>query len=646
MIDLSPAAETQRILDQVRNAPQTRETRIEARAIDADARTADLAFSSEAPVDRWYGREILDHSPGAMRLGRLRDGAPLLLQHDPDRQIGVIEAVRVDADAVGRSKVRFSRGALGEEVLRDVQDGIRSKVSVGYMIHSMRLDSTQDGIDTYRVDDWEPIEVSIVSIPADTSVGIGRSLPPATSQHQESPMTPELETPVGGDEIRSPDPVAVLSATTPESPDATEMRRIGVHFGLRDLAEDHAILGTDLGTFRTLVRKVLADRIQPVPVVARVEARIPQHAGSLRAFTTALYGTRQAAEEAAYRAGQFCRATIFGDTESARWCRDFGVQLALAGHDMRQVRVLTGSGAGQSVLIPDELALPIISLREAYGLARRLCYIHPMASDTASIPRDTGDVTAYFVGRESVPTANDPTFDNINLVARNVAAETRISNDYAEDSVINLADYVAQKHARSFASKEDECLINGDGTSTYGGIVGLRALLTEAGGRVGAVLVSTVTHNLYSEIDAGDLRAVIGTLPDFPGINPSWVVSKPASNAVFGRLTDAAGGNSKSDLGAGMPDQWGGYPIVTTQSMPKTLGSTDYNAVAMILFGDFRMGVVLGDRRGMTMIVDPYSLSSYQQTKIIHSERFDLNCHGVGDSTSAGPICALVGSSS
>jgi HK97 family phage major capsid protein len=115
---------------------------------------------------------------------------------------------------------------------------------------------------------------------------------------------------------------------------------------------------------------------------------------------------------------------------------------------------------------------------------------------------------------------------------------------------------------------------------------------------------------------------------------------------VFGRLTDAAGGNSKSDLGAGMPEQWGGYPIVTSQSMPKTLGSTDYNGVAMLLFGDLRMGVVLGDRRGMTMIVDPYSLSSYQQTKIIHSERFDLNCHGVGDATSAGPICALVGSSS
>jgi HK97 family phage major capsid protein len=78
--------------------------------------------------------------------------------------------------------------------------------------------------------------------------------------------------------------------------------------------------------------------------------------------------------------------------------------------------------------------------------------------------------------------------------------------------------------------------------------------------------------------------------------------------------------------------------------MPKGL-ATDYDAVAMFLFGDLRMGVVFGDRRGMTMMIDPYSLSSYQQVKIINSERFDINCHGVGTTTAAGPVVALTGSS-
>jgi HK97 family phage major capsid protein/HK97 family phage prohead protease len=638
-----PKDRAHELLARVRGAPQSREMRIDASPISED-RTATLAFSSEAPVERWYGREILDHSPGAVRMSRMLDGAPLLLQHDPDRQIGVIESASIDSDRMGRAAVRFSAGPLGAEILADINDGIRSKVSVGYMVHEMRWDGEADGIDTYRVTDWEPLECSIVSIPADTSVGVGRSLANPTTQ--ESTMD-QIETQVGVDESRAVD----LTATNPpapaaavETPDQQEMRRIGAHFGLRDLAEDHIMLGTGLPAFREIVRKARHERIQPVPVVARIEARIPRNGKPLTAYRADLFGSQQAADEAAYRAGQFCRAAIFGDEAAGRWCRDNGVQYAIASQDMRQVRVLTGTAGGQSVLVPDELALPIISLREQYGIARRLCYVHPMASDTASIPRDTGDVTAYFVGRETAPTASDPTLDNINLVARNVAAETRISNDYADDSVINLADYVAQKHARAFAAKEDACLIDGSGTSTYGGIVGLRTLLTEAGGLAGAVTVATATHNLFSEIDASDLRKVMGALPDIPGINPVWLTSKPAQNATFGRLTDAAGGNTKFDLGAQMPEQWGGYPIVTSQLMPKGL-ATDYDAVAMFLFGDFRMGVVLGDRRGMTMMVDPYSLSSYQQTKIIHSERFDIVCHGVGTTSEAGPIVALTGSS-
>ena len=67
-----------------------------------------------------------------------------------------------------------------------------------------------------------------------------------------------------------------------------------------------------------------------------------------------------------------------------------------------------------------------------------------MASDTASVPRDSGDSTAYFVGREDAPTPSDPSLDNVELTAKNVAAETRLSNDYAEDSAINLADHVAE----------------------------------------------------------------------------------------------------------------------------------------------------------------------------------------------------------
>ena len=159
------------------------------------------------------------------------------------------------------------------------------------------------------------------------------------------------------------------------------------------------------------------------------------------------------------------------------------------------------------------------------------------------------------------------------------------------------------KHARAFAVKEDICLFNGDGTSTYGGIVGLRTAILGLAGAVDAAS----GHDTFAEITATDLRGVMAALPDIPGITPEWYTSKPGQNLMFGRLTDAAGGNTKRHLSEMMPEQYGGYDISTSPAMPKV--ATDLSDVAMALFGDLRMGVVMGDRRGMTLMVDPYSLS-------------------------------------
>lgn len=424
-----------------------------------------------------------------------------------------------------------------------------------------------------------------------------------------------------------------------ETADEREIRRIGGHFGARDMAEDHIVLGTPLVDFRTLMRQRNAERLQAVPVAPRIQSRVP-YTGTLRAFRPELYdGGRREAEEQAYRAGMFCRAVLFGNEEAQRWCRDHSVQLAVATKDMRMVRALTGVAAGQAVLVPDELVTPIINLREDYGVARQRCQIHPMMSDTASVPRRSGGATAYFVGRETAVTASDPALDNVNLTARNVAAETRISNDYAEDSAIDLADFVANEHALAFATKEDNCLMNGDGTSTYGGIVGIRTAILGLAGAIDAASA----HDTFLEIDSADLDGVVGALPEIPGLMPSWYASKRGEALMMGRLRTAAGGNTKTDMAGRVARQWDGDDIVISQAMPKGTGATDYSDVVMAIYGDLRMGVVFGDRRGMTMMTDPYSLSSYQQTKIIHSERFDIACHGVGDASEAGPIVALIG---
>jgi HK97 family phage major capsid protein len=155
---------------------QVRSMNIERGVVDEEKRTLDLSFSSEFPVERWFGVEILDHSEGSVDLSRMNGSAALLLNHDPDRQIGVIEKAWLK-DRKMYATVRFSSGALGEEIFRDVKDGIRNLVSIGYRLTDRKKVTIEeiDGKETYRFQEWQPYEGSIVSVPADPTVGVGRN---------------------------------------------------------------------------------------------------------------------------------------------------------------------------------------------------------------------------------------------------------------------------------------------------------------------------------------------------------------------------------------------------------------------------------------------------------------------------------------
>ena len=608
---------------QIKGSTQERFFSIDKRAVDAETRTVDLAFSSETPVERWWGVEILDHAKGAMRTDRIQRAAPLLMDHDSRDQIGVIESVRVDGDKVGRAVVRFSQSARAQEIFQDVLDGIRQNVSVGYMIHDAILESSKESIETYRVTDWEPMEVSIVSIPADTSVGVGRNL--NTQLREENPMD-EQNIPEQTEESQAETaderslPETQLSKTDAKR-DAVNarIREIGARFDMSREAEDHISLDSSVAEFQSAVRAKQAARLKPVPSAPRVEMQMPRRSGRLKAF-----GNDARGEEAAYRSGMWAQAVLFGNRDAERWCKDYGV------------RVMTGTAPGQSVLVPDEMILPIIDLREQYGVARRYCYVHPMASDTANVPRRKSGVTAYFVGREDATTPSDASFDDINLVAREIAALTRISNSYAADSAINLADHLASEMAYAFAVKEDNCLFNGDGTSTYGGIVGIR---TKILGLAGAIDGAT-GHDTFAEIDHDDLVNVIGVLPNFPGINPKWFASKRANALVFQALKTAAAGGVR-DLEGRLMNEYLGDEVVLTEAMPTAI--TDISDTAMLVYGDLNMGVTFGDRQGFEIQVLRERYAEYRQIGIQAVERFDINVHGVGDASAAGPIVALIG---
>lgn len=148
---------------------------MEVVSFDKEARTVELAFSSEFEGMRWFGIEILDHTPSSVRMERIRDSGALLMDHNWSDQVGVVLSASIDADRRGRATVKFSQSARAQEIFQDIIDGIRKHISVGYRVHAAKLVETRDDVDVYRITDWEPLEISIVSVPFDHTVGFGRS---------------------------------------------------------------------------------------------------------------------------------------------------------------------------------------------------------------------------------------------------------------------------------------------------------------------------------------------------------------------------------------------------------------------------------------------------------------------------------------
>ena len=144
----------------------------EREAMADDSRTIELAFASETPVSRWGDLEILSHDGGDYDFSRINDGShPLLAGHceyDPDSQIGVVERAWVDGDKVSRAVVRFGNGAKAQEYYRDVKEGIRKNVSVGYDVTGLISSREMPGGNQECRYRWMPTHVAIVPVPADT----------------------------------------------------------------------------------------------------------------------------------------------------------------------------------------------------------------------------------------------------------------------------------------------------------------------------------------------------------------------------------------------------------------------------------------------------------------------------------------------
>ena len=342
----------------------------------------------------------------------------------------------------------------------------------------------------------------------------------------------------------------------------------------------------------------------------------------------------QDAAERAYMSGRWFMANLLHDEASRAYCDEHAAEL----------RVMTEAVHTKGgVTVPTIIESTIISLKEKYGLARSECAIHPMTSDEQIIPRRTGGITAYPVGETTETTDSDMSWDNVAMVARKWAALTRMSSDLSEDSVISMSDTLVDEMAHAFAAKEDACLIDGDGTSTYHGIVGFRTKAVD-GNHAGSYDDATAGDDQFAELLLADIIALIGKLPGYAHDGAKWYCSYYAWGACFLRLIGALSGNTLAAVAAGAPPQFMGYPVVRSPAMPSATSA--YDETVMLAFGNMRMAATLGDRRGITVRTSADRYLEYDQIGVMATQRYDINVHDIGDASNAGPLVFLRGNAS
>lgn len=149
--------------------------RFEPAGAERAAETFSAALSSDAPIDQWFGREILIHTPEAVNLERAENGLPLLWNHDRNEPIGRCYDLTVEGGRLRAGRIAWSQRARAQEVMQDVKDGMLGEMSIAYTLDEYREEVAPDGAYVVIVDRWTVLEASITPVPADHTVGIGRS---------------------------------------------------------------------------------------------------------------------------------------------------------------------------------------------------------------------------------------------------------------------------------------------------------------------------------------------------------------------------------------------------------------------------------------------------------------------------------------
>ncbi len=623
--------EANRTLADFSREPQQRAFLLQRSVVDVESRTVELAFSSEEPVDRGWGLEILDHGASSIRLGRLMNKGAVLVDHVTRDLVGVVESVWIGEDRVGRVRARFGKSPRADEVFQDVVDEIRNHVSVGYLVHNMVLESRNNstGADTYRVTDWEPYEISIVSVPADPTVGVGRSAAAATTIRQsetgESIMPQENAAAVAAQAAAVVDTAAIETrAATGERTRVSEILAIGSQVGMQTEAAEAVGLGTSVEEFRkAALGKMASERgatLKPAekPGIGMTQKEIRQFS-FLRLLSAMAAPTDANLQRAAGFEMEVCaeayKQSQGRDLKQGAYRIPFDVlshRDPAAAAAQRDLNVGTAS-AGGNLVNTTLLSQSFIDLLVNRMLVMQLgTTVLDGLTGNVAIPRQTGGAACYWVTEGNAPTEGAPTFDQVSLTPKTAAAFVDYTRRFLLQSSISAEQFARMDLARALGLGIDLAAINGSGSAGQPtGILNVSGIGAVAGGANG--LAPTWDNIVDLESQVANVNADVGKMAYLTNAKVRGKLKK----------TQRFSGTNGDPIWE-KDNTMNGYASHVTNQVPSNLTKgTSSGVCSAIVFGNFE-DLVLGMWGGLDIMVDPYTQSATGGVRVVAMQDVDV----------------------
>ena len=587
------------------------------------SRTFEFPFSSEYPVKRYFGNEVLSHEDGAADLSRLNDGGAVLFNHNMDKPIGVVESAYIGEDKRGYAKIRFPRSKFASEILDDVKDGILRGISFGYSINEM--DETADGM---LARSWSVHELSVVTVPADPTIGFGRSL---ISPSQGNSITMEDKSPqqeiISAEESASPSVRTMEESTKETAVEAEKSVEIDIKAEVqRALDENNArtaaitSLCREFGKYgaEELTDSLIKSNKSPAEAKAAIldlvknkaeavntpirstdmstnEVGLDQKEVKRFSFLRALNALANPTDRAAQEAAAFEREV--SDAASKKYEKPANGILVPNEVLQRDLNVGTATAGGN--LVPTELLAGsfIDILRKRMAVMATNPTMLTGLSGNVSIPRMTSTSTAYFVGESGAPTESQQAFDQVNMTPKTIGAFVDYSRRLLLQSSIDVETMIRDDIAKVIATKLDNAAIYGSGSSNEP--LGIKD--TTGVGTQTITTFGTFAEYIGMETDVAAANADVA--------NMYYLINASARGAL--KSTEKTSTSTANFVFEN--NEINGYPAIVSNQ----LANND------VLFGDFSQ-FVIGMWSGLDLTVDPYANATSGSVRIIALQDVDF----------------------